>query len=250
LGDCFGSEWTVDGFSRRLGKSYLLDFGHVAGDFASLGAIERPWERAQREPGFETFGYFSARDFDPDTWRGEYPNPAFSRMTERDAAWAARIIARFTAEHVRAAVRSGDFSDPRHTAYLTNVLLMRQYILLRRYFSKLSPLADVRVDGRRVCAADLAKRTGVFTAASFRYSASIARAGDSPAPTTVLAADNSEFCVDLGAPSLSPALPANAADRYVVLRVDNGAAKGPLLVHLYDLGAQGLRVVALERPPG
>jgi hypothetical protein len=249
LGDCFGSEWTVDGFSRRLGQSYLLDFGHIAGDFASLGAIERPWERAQREPGLETFGYFSARDFDPDTWRGEYPNPAFSRMTERDAAWAARIIARFTPEHVRAAVHSGDFTDPRHTAYLTNVLLMRQHIVLRRYFSKLSPLADVRVDGRRICAADLAKRTGIFTEASFRYSARISRAGGDASPLTVEPADNSEVCVNLGAPSLASSLPVNAAERYVVLRVNNGAAKGPLLIHLYDLGAQGLRVVALERPP-
>jgi hypothetical protein len=132
LGDCFGSEWAVDDFSRRLGHSYLLDFGHIAGDFASLGAIERPWERAQRMKGFENFGYFSARDFDPDTWRGEYPNPTFNRLTEREGARAARIIARFTAAHVKAAVLTGDFTNPAHTAYLTNMLLMRQYIVLRR----------------------------------------------------------------------------------------------------------------------
>jgi hypothetical protein len=250
LGDCFGSEWAEDGISRRLGKSYVLDFGHIAADFASLGAIERPWERAQRTPGFESFGYFSARDFDPDTWRGEYPNPAFGRMTERDAAWAARIISRFTPEHVRAAVHTGDFTDPRHAAYLTDVLLKRQQILLRRYFSKLSPLSDVRVEGRRVCASDLAKRSTNQDPYSFRYTARMSRAGASPTQAPVIPIEHGEVCIDLGPPALDASLPLNAAERYVVLRVNNGVAKGPLLIHLYDLGTFGLRIVALERPSG
>jgi hypothetical protein len=250
LGDCFGSEWAVDGFSRRLGQSYLLDFGHIAGDFASFGAIERPWERARRTPGFENFGYFSARDFDPDTWRGEYPNPAFMRMTERDAAWAARIIARFTPEHVRSAVRTGDFTNPRHTEYLSNILLQRQHILLRRYFSKLSPLADVRAEGRRICAVDLARRSQAFATPSFRYGASVARAGGSFRAARVDAAAQGELCIDLGAATPAASLPSDAEQRYVELRVNNGIAAGPLVIHLYDLGERGLRIVALERPTG
>ncbi|MET0795294.1 MAG: hypothetical protein ABW061_27495 [Polyangiaceae bacterium] len=251
LGDCFGSEWTVDGFSRRLGQAYLLDFNYLLEDLGTFGAIERPWERAKRTPGAENFGYFTARDFDPDTWRGEYPNPAFGRMTERDAAWAARIISRFTPEHVRAAVRVGDFTNPAHTEFLQNVLLERQRILLRRYFGKLSPLADVRIDGRRVCAVDLAQRSATFPANSFHYAAAIARGADDPVSAPALSAENNEVCSDLGAPTIAHRLADDAPERYVTVRFQNGVAPGPLLVHLYDLGAErGLRLVAIERPPG
>ena len=249
LGDCFGSEWPVDGFSRRLGQAYLLDFNYVLEDFATLGSIERPWERAKRTPGAENFGYFSARDFDSEAWRGEYPNPAFGRMTERDGAWAARIISRFTPEHVRAAVRVGDFTNPEHTAFLTNVLLQRQHILLQRYFGKLSPMADVRIDGRHVCAADLARRSAAFPASSFKYSAEVRHGTNDPTDAPVAQGDNEEVCAELGTPAVQAQSPDNAAERYVTVRFHNGVAPGPLLLHLYDLGTRrGLRLVAIERP--
>ena len=63
---------------------------------------------------------------------------------------------------MRAAVEVGNFTNPMHTEFLTHVLLERQHVLLARYFSKLSPLADVRLVGRRFCARDLARSTGTF----------------------------------------------------------------------------------------
>ena len=50
--------------------------------------------------------------FEPDDWKPGYPNPAFSRMKEQDAAWMARIIAEFSDEHLREAPTDG------HTARL------------------------------------------------------------------------------------------------------------------------------------
>jgi hypothetical protein len=251
LGDCFGSEWAVDGFSRRLGQSYLLDFNYILADFATFGAIERPWERARRTPGFETFGYFSALDFDAESWRSEYPNPAFGRMTELDGAWAARIISRFTPEHVRAAVRVGDFTNPAYTEYLSRVLIERQHLLLHRYFAKLSPLSDVRVDGRRVCTTDLAKKSGAFAASSFAYRAEITRGTQAPVGGALASDSDSEVCVDLGSSQPAPSLPDDAPERYLKVRFYNGVAPGPLLAHFYDLGlSRGLRLVAIERPPG
>lgn len=250
LGDCFGSEWDVDGFSRRLGKSYLLDFQHILGDFATLGAIERPWERAHRTKGQENFGYFSALDFDPDSWVGEYPNPAFSRMTERDAAWATRIIAHFTPADVRAAVSVGNFSKPQNTEYLTRVLLQRQHIVLKRYFSKLSSLADVRVQDRKFCATDLARSTATFPNDEFHYSAELTRGSADPEPAAANLTPQGETCVAVAEnTSLPPSAPDNAKERYLTLRISNGVAPGPLLAHFYDLGPQrGLRLVGLERP--
>lgn len=249
LGDCFGSEWAVEGFSKRHGHSYIFDVGYMLEDFATLGLIARPWDRARRNPSARIFGFFTARDFDPESWRGEYPNPAFGRMSERDGAWAARIIARFTPEHVAAAVSVGDFTNPAHTAYLTKILLQRQHLLLARYFRKLSPLSDVKAQGRSLCAVDLARRTRTYEASAFHYRASIARGTHEPVPAKLALGEDGSVCLDM--PSSVPAatLKDDAPERYVVVRLDNGASDGPLVVHAYDLGeAKGLRVVAIERP--
>ncbi|HEV8548145.1 MAG TPA: hypothetical protein VGQ57_03935, partial [Polyangiaceae bacterium] len=120
--DAFGSEWMEDGISRRLGNSYLLDHGDIATDFVTLGARTGPWERAERTPGMEDFGYFDAKNFEPDGWKNEYPNPAFSRASEHDNAWMARVLSRFDPDDIRALVALGRFSKPEHAAYLAGVL--------------------------------------------------------------------------------------------------------------------------------
>ncbi|MEI9954345.1 MAG: hypothetical protein WDO74_36585 [Pseudomonadota bacterium] len=249
MGDCFGSEWNVDAISKRLGHAYLLDFGYLFEDFATFGAVERPWDRAQRTPGATNFGYFSARDFDPELWRGEYPNPAFGRMTERDGAWATRIIARFSAEDIRAAVSVGNFTNPAHTEFLVRVLLARQRRVLERYFSKLSPLADVQVSGRRVCATDLARSTGTFPSAAFSYHAELRRGTDDTVTVQAVAGAQGKTCVDLAEVSVGRSVPDDSPKRYLTLRVQNGIAPGPIVFHFYDLGAErGLRLVGIERP--
>ena len=42
--------------------------------------------------------------FTPELWKPEYPNAAFENMRPDDAFWAARIVAQFDAEIVRALV--------------------------------------------------------------------------------------------------------------------------------------------------
>jgi hypothetical protein len=249
LGDCFGSEWAVDAISKRLGHAYLLDFGYMLEDFATFGAVERPWDHAQRTPGATNFGYFSERDFEPELWRGEYPNPAFGRMTERDGAWATRIIARFTPDDIRAAVGAGNFTNPEHTEFLVRVLVARQRRLQARYFSKLSPLADVQINDRRFCAKDLARSTVTFPSDAFRYRAQLRRGRGDPVGVQVVAGAQGETCVDLGASTVPGSMSDESADRYVKLRIHNGIAPGPLIVHFYDLGPdRGLRLVGIERP--
>ncbi|HEY3252576.1 MAG TPA: hypothetical protein VGJ91_01465, partial [Polyangiaceae bacterium] len=249
LGDCFGSEWSVDAISKRLGHAYLLDFGYMLEDFATFGAVERPWDRAERTPGATNFGYFSARDFDPELWRGEYPNPAFGRMTERDGAWATRIIARFTPEDIQAAVSVGNFTNPAHTEFLVRVLLARQRLLLARYFSKLSPLSDLQITDRRVCATDLSRSTGTFASGAFQYRAQLRRGTADPVTVTAVAGAQGKTCVELGESRVTPAFPDDAPERYLTVQIKNGVAPGPLVVHFYDLGAErGLRLVGIERP--
>jgi hypothetical protein len=249
LGDCFGSEWDLDGISRRLGHAYYLDFGYLFADLVTFGVIERPWDRARRNPDALLFGYYSERDFDAEAWRAGYPNPAFSRMTEADGAWAARIIARMSPDHVAAAVRAGDFTSPRHTQLLTQILLNRQNVLLRRYLSVLSPLSDVELSGHRLCAKDLARRSPAFRNQPFAYSARLRTGGslaERQAPALSATADGS-VCLELPRIASSSAA-RDSIERYFVLDLFNGNAPAPLRVHLYDLSADGFQVAGLERP--
>jgi hypothetical protein len=248
MGDSFGSRWSMDEISRRLGHSYIFDGGHVAGDFLTLGALQRPWERAQFST--QIFGYFSSRDFEPEAWRGEYPNPAFMRMVEQDGAWMARILARFDDELVAAAVRTGKY-DPGSEAYLTQTLIERRDLILRRYLSKVSPLTEVTTDAQGVCATDLARKVGVVPNESLSFRAYVYRGPKlEPAPKARFRPlPSPRVCLDIAHAALPATLPPGAAERYLVVDVTNGYAPGPLRLHLYDLGPeQGYRLAGIERP--
>ena len=248
MGDCFGSQWSVDGISRRLGSSYVFDAGHVAEDFLSLGITRRPWERAQLTGGL--FGYFSARDFDPEAWRGEYPNPAFMRMTEQDGAWMARILAHFDDDLLRAAVKVGKF-DTVSERYLSETLIARRRAILRRYLGKVSPIARVRTNLAGVCGVDLARLTRTVPNEGLSFRAYVYRGPrlEAASKPRFRGVPTPEVCLDIEHADLPASLPQNDPARYVVVDITNGYAPGPLRVHLYDLGADGgYQLAGIERP--
>jgi hypothetical protein len=244
--DSFGTEWAWDVVSRALSHSYLLDYQYISEDFLTFGIIQRPWDRARKTPGQEVFAYYSNMDFDPETWVNEYPNPAFSRMTESDGAWMARILARFTPAHVKKLAEMGQFAEPGRTAYLADLLEARLRIILMRYLQRLSPVANVHLEGSTLCATDVARAREVFPAESFRYEGELRVEGRAPAPLAVAASEAGRVCVGL------PPVEAVGARRekpgYVIVRIANGASKGPLDAHLYAIAGGGYRLVGLERP--
>jgi hypothetical protein len=251
LSDTLGSEWEWDGISRRLGYSYLLDFQDIAVDLVTLGALPRPWFRAERTKGAEMFGYYSARDFVPEGWKNEYPNPTFSRMTELDGAWMARILARFTPEMVTALANMGQFSKPFYTSHVTEVMEGRLEKILARYLTRLSPIADVHLDGKsRLCGVDLARARRVVAEDRFRYEASLAVEDAAPSRTMpVVPGKEGEVCVELPHLAADGGTADDGRGRYVIVRIGNGVATGPLAAHLYDLGPErGFRLAGIERP--
>lgn len=242
--DILGQLSSERGLAERLGHAYYFDVQALILDFVTFGALDRPWDSAAPVAGREKFGYFTARDFDPERWKGAYPNPAFLRMTERDAAWMARIIARFDPAAIRAIVAAGQLGDPTDVDYLTGVLVERQRRILARYLTRRSPVADVRAADGRICAVDLARRHGLAARYAYTVVEHTARA------RFVIAAEpGPDGAVCFAPRSLAPAdLADDAADRLVIFRVDNGTAAGPLEIHAYDLGPRGMRVVGLRRP--
>jgi len=232
--EALGSMWAWDEISRRLGKSYIIDWGDVARDFVTLGIPLRPWDTAKREPGREIFGYFDVRSFTADKWKSEYPVAPFSRMTERDGAWMARILARFTPEMVHALAKAGDFTDERDTQTLETTLDGRLARILDRYLSRVSPIADVKLDGDQLCGVDLAMLRNVRPASAFRFSARVV--SGAPIATTN---DGARVCVKV---------PHVGDGAYIRIAIVDGFAKGALVAHVYDLGARGFALAGLERP--
>jgi hypothetical protein len=184
--------------------------------------------------------------FDAEGWKPEYPNPAFDRMTERDGAWMARILARFTPAMIREIAELGDFSDPSNTAYLATVLEGRLDRILRRYLSRVSPIADVALDGpETLCGLDLVAWRGLRAPSEIRYSAVTSR-GE---PLSVERRAEGRVCVTLRHGARLGAERADAPNRYLRVTLRSSAARGPLIAHLYDLGAEaGFALAGLERP--
>ncbi|RYE89457.1 MAG: hypothetical protein EOO75_11775 [Myxococcales bacterium] len=250
MSDSLGSEWDWDGISRRLGHSYYLDFADIGRDFLTLGLIERPWDRARRQPGAENLGYFPNDDFEAEGWKAGYPNPAFSRMTEHDGAWMTRIIARFTPAMIAAIVKTGQFTNPYHERLVNHALLERRRLILHRYLGRLSPLTDFAVGEGGLCGVDLARQSGVFPEKHFGYRAEVRPPGEGAArPVSVTAGAAGSVCLDLRPEAPDSGVVDDDPSRYRVVTVHNEQAPGALSLHLYDLGPRrGLRLVGLERP--
>ena len=246
FGDALAPDFVSPEKTVRLGYSYIIDWGDIGEDFIALGVPTRPWDRFIGDPGYEIFRNFDVHTFVPEDWKMQYANPAFSRMTERDGAWMSRILARFTPEMVRTLAAMARFTDPRNTAHLAEVLEGRLVRILDRYLTRLSPIGELRVEGRdRLCGVDLAESRAVRDAARFRYTAR----SSSGAALPIEIRGDGEICVAL--PHIAgDAGPADGSrERYVRVSIDDGVAQAPLLAYLYDLGpTRGYALAGVERP--
>jgi len=235
-GDCLGSQWDWDTITRRLGHTYVLDFGAMGADFFTFGTVERPWDRSHLGPAGATLGYFTDEDFDPEAWKMEYPNAAFSNMTELDGAWAARSIARMDDAVLAAVVAQARFSNPVVAAELLRVLIARRDKILDRYLSRVSSLTEPRLVALepvpRLCLTDAAPRADLS-----RASADAHAAGESPRTRLATEVSGAQACVEL---------PGTTA-RYLVVDLREGSDRPPARVHLAREGG-AWQVVGLERP--
>jgi hypothetical protein len=114
----------------------------------TLGFYIPRWERSDY-PELRGVGLFDAWSFDPLHWKPEVPNPAFLMMDRADAFWAAKQVAAFTNDEIRAMVETGKLSDQRAADWITDCLIKRRDKIAQAWFSKVFALDRFRVaDGR------------------------------------------------------------------------------------------------------
>lgn len=245
FGDCFGSIWEPPLLGRRIGNAYYLDFPYLFEDFVTLGLQERPWDTARFGKSGPVFGYYDVAHFYPDKYRPGYPNPGFVAMTERDAAWMTRILARFDDAHVRALVDTGDLRSELLESELTRILIGRRDKLLRRYLGKLSPFANPQVEDGTLCLDDVGVAARVAPRKRrYRATAHVGELLESQEVSTTR--KGGRVCSSLPSNEAASA----AAPTYLI--VDFSAVDShtlfPTRVHLYQTGPKTYRVVGLERP--
>ena len=115
--------------------------------FFTLGFWLSPWQTVDYVE-YPSVGKFEGKVFDPKKWRPQTPSTAYMELRDDDAFWAARRVAAFTDELIRAAVHTGQFSDPAAEKYLADVLIQRRETIKRTYLTPVNPIVNPRLDAK------------------------------------------------------------------------------------------------------
>jgi hypothetical protein len=252
FGDCFGTfAGATATIVKRRGHVHWFEPGEVLSDFATLGLIQRPWDKAKLGPTGPFLGYYDVELFEADAWMPNYPNPAFGRMTERDAAWMARIIAQMDERDLHAAVSTARL-DQRISDEWVRVLMGRRQKILSRYLTRVSPLAqpELVVSGRGtwLCTRDLAFETGIVKRR--RYRARIAQDGawDASAAAQPTVDARGRVCVQLPVSPRASASVARPTYLAVEIATESSALRaGPARFHVYQKGPSSYLLAGIER---
>lgn len=144
FGSIMGSGSTVAQLPRA-GNEYILEWAPALKTLATLGLYVRPWILVDYWEGAKSVGRFEGDFFDPVAWRPEYPNPAFDNMRADDAFWAARLVAKFSDEAIRAIVAKARYSEPGAAEHIASTLIKRRDKVLRAWLTQVNPLVEPRL---------------------------------------------------------------------------------------------------------
>jgi hypothetical protein len=134
-----------------------------------------PWQTVPYTE-YPSIGRFEGDQFDPRTWKPQTPTTAYMELRADDAFWAARRVMAFSDELIRAAVGTGQYSDPAAAQHLATVLGKRRDAIGRAYLTAVNPVVDPRLDaggslsfGNAAVAAGFAQAPSAYRAAWSRF---------------------------------------------------------------------------------
>jgi len=213
----------------------------------SFGFALSPWQTVNYVE-FPSVGKFEGDVFDPRKWRPQTTTVAILEMRDDDAFWAARRVVAFSDEMIRAAVHSGQFSDPAAEKYLADVLIKRRKKIAEAYLPAINPVVEPRLDGSgRLTFNNAAVDAGVATApASYRASWS---SFDNTTNESRPIADTTSAAPAMQAPAGLPTAPGSFVA--IEISADESAHptwRTPIRTHFRRDGATW-KLVGLERLP-
>jgi hypothetical protein len=129
----------------RRGSSYeyLLERRSTRNTILSFGFWVPPWQFIDYPDDLRpAAGLFEGDRFDPAAWKPEYPNTAFDNLRPDDAFWAARIVAKFNDEAIRAVVAKARYREARAAEYIAATLIKRRDKVVRHWLPGVNPIVD------------------------------------------------------------------------------------------------------------
>lgn len=136
------------------GHQYTISNRDAAIQMVTLSLYPPRWMRADY-PNLRGVGLFDSASFVPQEWKPNYPNPAFLMMDSEDAFWAAKQVANFTDEEIRAIVSTGEYSDQRSADWIAQCLMERRDKIIGAWISKTISLDRFRVESGKLVYDDL-----------------------------------------------------------------------------------------------
>ncbi len=121
------------------GHEYLYEGPPARKRLATLGFFISPWQTIRYEENDE-IGRFEGDRFDPETWKTRVPVAALRHARADDNLWAALRVMAFGDDLIRAAVKTGGYTDPAAEKLLADVLIKRRDKTGLVYLSRINPL--------------------------------------------------------------------------------------------------------------
>ena len=141
----------------------------------TFGLYLSPWQTDAKYEKHTAIGRFEAAAFDPREWKPRLPVPALLNLDDADGFWAARRVAAFTDQMIRAAVATGEYSDAEAERYLAEVLIERRNRVARAYLAGVGSIVNLVLGDAALSFADAAVESGAAGRATGGYRATWSR---------------------------------------------------------------------------
>jgi hypothetical protein len=127
-----------------LGWEHFYEGDALVKRLVSFGFALSPWQTVKYQE-YPEVGRFEGEKFDPRTWKPHTPPPAYNEMRADDAFWAARRVAAFSDDLIRAAVHEGQFSDSAAENHLAAVIMKRRDKIAQAYLPAINPVVEPKL---------------------------------------------------------------------------------------------------------
>jgi len=124
------------------GWEHLFEGDLVKKRLLRLGFVITPWQTVSYED-VAAIGPFEGDVFDPVAWKPRVPMAGLRHVQPDDLFWAARRVAAFSDDMIRAMVRTGGYTDRRAEDHLTAVLIKRRNKIAAAYLTAINPVVNV-----------------------------------------------------------------------------------------------------------